>query len=158
MRINFPMGNYNDISYWWWTFMHDFYCFFSYRLDIKHFYPSNQRYLFCVIMHLSVLPTWFLSLHVRLRFGSPYFSCIFTTELAAMPRKGKPKAHRPQRSPECTATMSIFSQNTVIVACKKKITFRLPWQLIKFNSLDLIHLVVTGLLKEHYCKAFVKIP
>ena len=36
---------------------------------------------------------------------------------------------------------------------QEKISFRLPWQLIKFSSLDLIHM-----LKEHYCKTFVKIP
>ena len=41
---------------------------------------------------------------------------------------------------------------------QEKLTFRLPWQLIKFSSLDLIHRVVRGLLKKHYCKAFVKIP
>ena len=41
---------------------------------------------------------------------------------------------------------------------QEKWTFRLPWQQIKFSSLDLIHMVVRGLLKEHYCKAFVKIP
>ena len=41
---------------------------------------------------------------------------------------------------------------------KRKINLRLPWQLIKFSSLDLIHMVVRGLLKERYCKAFVKIP
>ena len=40
---------------------------------------------------------------------------------------------------------------------QEKLTFLLPWQLIKFSSLDLIHMVVRGLLKEHYCKAFVKI-
>ena len=28
---------------------------------------------------------------------------------------------------------------------------------VAFHSLDLIHMVVRGLLKEHYCKAFVKI-
>ena len=37
---------------------------------------------------------------------------------------------------------------------QEKLTFRLPWQLIKFSNLDLIHMVVRGLLKEH----FVKIP
>ena len=41
---------------------------------------------------------------------------------------------------------------------QKKLTFRLPWQLIKLSSLDLIHMVVRGLHKKHYCKAFVKIP
>ena len=41
---------------------------------------------------------------------------------------------------------------------QEKLTFHLPWQLIKFSSLDIIHIVVRGLLKEHYCKAFVKIP
>ena len=41
---------------------------------------------------------------------------------------------------------------------QEKLTFGLPWQLIKFSSLDLIHMAVRGLLKEHYCKAFVKIP
>ena len=40
---------------------------------------------------------------------------------------------------------------------QEKLTFRLPWQLIKFNSLDLIHMVVRGLLNEYNCKAFVKI-
>ena len=64
----------------------------------------------------------------------------------------KPEAH----GPECTAMKAIFSQNTVCM--QEKSTFRLPWQLIKFSSLDLIHVVVRGLLKQHYCKAFVKIP
>ena len=41
---------------------------------------------------------------------------------------------------------------------QENLTFRLPWQLIKFSSLDLIHMVIRGLLKEQYCKAFVKIP
>ena len=31
------------------------------------------------------------------------------------------------------------------------------WMLYS-DFLDLIHMVVRGLLKEHYCKAFVKIP
>ena len=38
---------------------------------------------------------------------------------------------------------------------QEKLTFHLPWHGI--SSLDLIHMVVRGLLKEHYCKAFVKI-
>ena len=63
----------------------------------------------------------------------------------------KPEDHGPQRSPECTAMKAIFSQNTVNVAWKKKIAFRLPWRLIKFSSLDLIHM-----LKEHYCKLLSK--
>ena len=41
--------------------------------------------------------------------------------------KYDPEAHGPQRSPECTAMKAIFSQNTVNVACKKKIAFSLPW-------------------------------
>ena len=41
---------------------------------------------------------------------------------------------------------------------QEKLTFRLPWQLIKSSSLDLSQMVVRGLLEEHYCKAFVKIP
>ena len=40
---------------------------------------------------------------------------------------------------------------------QEKLTFRLPWQLIKFNSLDLIHMVVRRLLKEHYYEAYVKL-
>ena len=39
---------------------------------------------------------------------------------------------------------------------QEKSTFHLPWQLIKFSSLYLIRMVVRGLLKEHYCKTFVK--
>ena len=41
---------------------------------------------------------------------------------------------------------------------REKLTFRLPRQVNKFSSLDFIHMVVRGLLKEHYCKAFVKVP
>ena len=37
------------------------------------------------------------------------------------------------------------------------LAFRLPWQPIKFRDLDKIHMVGRGLLKEHFCKTFVKI-
>ena len=33
---------------------------------------------------------------------------------------------------------------------QEKLTLRFPWQLIKFSSLDLFHMVVRRLLKEHY--------
>ena len=41
---------------------------------------------------------------------------------------------------------------------QEKLSFHLPRQLIKFSSLDLIHMVVKWLLKDHYCKAIVKTP
>ena len=37
------------------------------------------------------------------------------------------------------------------------LAFLLPWQPIKFSGLDKIHLVGGELLKEHFCKTFVKI-
>ena len=37
------------------------------------------------------------------------------------------------------------------------LAFRLPWQPIKFSGLDKIHMVGRELLKEHFCKTFVKI-
>ena len=37
------------------------------------------------------------------------------------------------------------------------ITFRLPWQPIKFSGLDKIHMLGRRLIKEHFCKTFVKI-
>ena len=37
------------------------------------------------------------------------------------------------------------------------LAFRLPWQPIKFSGLDKIHTLGRGLLKEHFCKLFVKI-
>ena len=37
------------------------------------------------------------------------------------------------------------------------LSFRLPWQSIKFRALDKIHMFGRGLLKEHLCKTFVKI-
>ena len=37
------------------------------------------------------------------------------------------------------------------------LSFRLPWQPIKFSSLDTMHMLHRGLLKEHFCKTFVKI-
>ena len=35
--------------------------------------------------------------------------------------------------------------------------FQLPWQPIRFSSLDKIHTFGTGLLKDHFCNIFVKI-
>ena len=37
------------------------------------------------------------------------------------------------------------------------LTFWLPWKPIKSTSMDKIHMVGRGLLKEHFCKTFVKI-
>ena len=37
------------------------------------------------------------------------------------------------------------------------LAFRLPWHPIKFSGLDKIHMVGSGLLKEHFCKTFVQI-
>ena len=37
------------------------------------------------------------------------------------------------------------------------LAFLLPWQPIKFNGLDKIHIFGRGLLKEHFCKTSVKI-
>ena len=37
------------------------------------------------------------------------------------------------------------------------LSFQLPWQPIKFSGLDKIHMFGGGLLKEHFCKTFVKI-
>ena len=37
------------------------------------------------------------------------------------------------------------------------LAFWLPWQLIKFSGLNKIHMFGRGLLKEHFCKTFVKI-
>ena len=37
------------------------------------------------------------------------------------------------------------------------LSFRLPWQPLRFSSLDKIHMFGRGLLKEHFCKTFVKI-
>ena len=57
----------------------------------------------------------------------------------------KPEAHGPQRS-------TIYEDYIQPKYCK------CCMQLIKFSSLDLIHMVVRGLLKEPYFKTFVKIP
>ena len=37
------------------------------------------------------------------------------------------------------------------------LAFLLPWQPIKFSGLDKIHMVGRGLLKEQFCKTFVRI-
>ena len=39
----------------------------------------------------------------------------------------------------------------------QKINNSLPWQPIKINDLDKIHMICRGLLQEHFCKTFVKI-
>ena len=71
---------------------------------------------------------------------------------------------RKTRGPWATTLTWMYSYEGYIQPkyCKccmqEKLTFRLPWQLIKVSSLDLIHMVVRGPLKEHYCKTFVKIP
>ena len=38
------------------------------------------------------------------------------------------------------------------------LAFLLPWQPIKFSGLDKIHIFDIGLLKEQFCKTFVKLP
>ena len=38
------------------------------------------------------------------------------------------------------------------------LAFQLPWQPIKFSSLDKIHMLHRELLKEHFCITFVNIP
>ena len=38
-----------------------------------------------------------------------------------------------------------------------KFSFRLPWEPIKFSGLDKIHMLCRRLLKESFCKTFVKI-
>ena len=38
---------------------------------------------------------------------------------------------------------------------RKNITFWLPWQPIKIDDLEKIHMVCRGLLQEHFCKTFV---
>ena len=37
------------------------------------------------------------------------------------------------------------------------LAFLLPWKPITFSGLDKIHMVGRGLLKEHFCKKFVKV-
>ena len=37
------------------------------------------------------------------------------------------------------------------------LSFQLPWQPIKFIGLDKIYMFGRGILKEHFCKTFVKI-
>ena len=37
------------------------------------------------------------------------------------------------------------------------LAFLLPWQPIRFSSLDKIHMLHRGLLKEHFYKTFVSI-
>ena len=36
----------------------------------------------------------------------------------------------------------------------KNLAFQLPWQPIKINNLDKIHMVGKGLLQKHFCKTF----
>ena len=60
---------------------------------------------------------------------------------------------------------TIFVEANVMNISEEKIfeyfftnlAFQLPWQPIKFRGLDRIHTVSRGLLKEHFCKTFVKI-
>ena len=62
----------------------------------------------------------------------------------------------PQCSPECTAMEAIFSQNTVNVACKKNLAFRLPWPPSKISDLDKIHMVDRGLLQKHFLSKYLQ--
>ena len=50
-----------------------------------------------------------------------------------------------------------FWGDVFLIFCFANVAFWLPWQPIKFSSLDKIHMIGRGLLKEHFCKTFVKI-
>ena len=71
------------------------------------------------------------------------------TNATSNPRITQPEAQGPQCSPECTAIQGYIQLKYCKCCMQEKLTFHLPWQLIKFSSLDLIHMVVRGLLEEH---------
>ena len=50
-----------------------------------------------------------------------------------------------------------FSGDDFLIFFFVNLSFRLPWQPIKFRGLDKIHMLGRGLLKNHLCKTFVKI-
>ena len=49
------------------------------------------------------------------------------------------------------------SEEMVFKFCFANLSFRLPWQPIKFRDLDKFHMLGRGLLKEHLYKSFVKV-
>ena len=49
------------------------------------------------------------------------------------------------------------SEEMIFLYFFTNLAFQLPWQPIKFSSLDKIHMFRRGLFKEHFCKTFVKI-
>ena len=44
------------------------------------------------------------------------------------------------------------SEKKILNIFFENLTFWLPWQPIKINEMDKIHMVFRGLLKEHFCK------
>ena len=54
-------------------------------------------------------------------------------------------------------TPFMTSEKKIFNTFFENLTFRLPWQPIKINNLDKIHIVCRGLLQEHFSKTFVKI-
>ena len=48
------------------------------------------------------------------------------------------------------------SEEMIFIYFFANLAFRLPWQQIKFSSLDKVCMLHRGLLKEHFCKEFVK--
>ena len=72
----------------------------------------------------------------------------------------KPEAHRPQRSPECTAMKAVWLlRRRFLNVCffLENLAFWLPWPPIKISDLDKIHMVGRGLLQKHFSYTFVKI-
>ena len=50
-----------------------------------------------------------------------------------------------------------MASEEMILYIFENLAFLLSWQPIKFSGLDKIHIFGRGLLKEHFCKTFVKI-
>ena len=54
-------------------------------------------------------------------------------------------------------TSLLASEEMIFEILFTNLAFLLPWKPIKFSGLDNIHTVGRGLLKEYFCKNFVKI-
>ena len=52
---------------------------------------------------------------------------------------------------------TLMASEEMILEYFSKISVWLPWQPVKFSGLNTIHMFCRGLLKEHFCKTFIKI-
>ena len=112
---------------------------------LHHRYRKNPKHLNIRKQCCNYPKIWIVSLYYRVMAPKDAQRMAYTVCPAQLPLIFWPEAHRPQRSPECTAMNAIWllrRRFLNVFFFSKNLAFRLPWLPIKISDLDKIHMLV----------------